>query len=699
MLARVGEEKASFEPVEKADAAALAALTTAFAEVRQAIKARKSTFETTQIPELEKATKEAEALKKKLEKELKEVDELESERPGGPRKAVVEKRLAELYALPDMQSYEAATKQMQNIVMSQYPEALKPGPWKTLLETMPAFTAAKLKIVDDTVVAGGKTIAHLKRGRDVYSATGTAPAGRVTFTRTDSSTRSDGSDKEYVADDFGVPTRRFAYMEKSIYQFMTFASSEQMTGRYQRLLTELGGTPTGDVALSTVAGVNLPQELRATGKATISPIQLAILHQWKGSGVQQRGLSLTSTPRRAVYGNRGESFTSADGVRYTIDLAKVPPTTADKSAKLINHYASGGVKDIAKRTGEDRDVEPGVFYEKAPKVKPTGGAKGKRQKPPKKVYNYPASVIKNRELYLERLDPEWIHGIEVHGRAVTSTTETGAKLVAHVAKEIAQDEYLTAYRAVINASSASTPTAPSTAGPSYTVGLNAGTAYAQGYAAGVKHGAVDQPQRLAALVTAYNSKEFKAKQRYEDFWVGWAHAVAGKTKGAHLPSPSITPPSGPAVSGLPVTGPSVPDPSVSGPPVSGPPVTGPAMMGSELRAADDGSELRAADDGAADDGSAVRNADDGPGAIWVGPRLARSAGDGNAADDGAAFDVGDRAGLGTLVRAAPLGHRRLAPVASQYVVVSERETHVRLPARSSAATPPGMPHQPSRHRP
>ena len=186
-----------------------------------------------------------------------------------------------------------------------------------------------------------------------------------------------------------------------------------------------------------------------------------MLHQWTGSGTTQRGLSLTSTPREnAVYGNAGESFREATGVRIKIDLLKVP-----KNVVLLNHYASGGIKDKTAKVNPDLVTSSDVYK--------TG---------------YRASVIKNRELYLERLEADWIEDIDVHDGASNRPKKPdeqgkrGAALVAAVAANAGVADYIAGFEASVDAGwDAHPPDALSAAGK---LGFASGQKYVLGHSWG-----------------------------------------------------------------------------------------------------------------------------------------------------------------------------------------------------------------------
>jgi hypothetical protein len=207
-------------------------------------------------------------------------------------------------------------------------------------------------------------------------------------------TRFDKPEKEYVEDNIGVPTRRYAYVEKSFYQFMEFLSTGSMIGRWQMLL-KAAGVPKN--LLDPSDGEDVIEQIRGEKEGPLSVQELAVLHNWKGSGLHQRGLSLSASPReKAVYSNDGEPFSTADGVHLKIDLAKVP-----KDVMLINHYTP--LNNPAHLAGINEDVS-GETFKRDPKSKDA-------------KYNYEGSVVKNRELFLEYLNPEWVVEVKVHGNA------------------------------------------------------------------------------------------------------------------------------------------------------------------------------------------------------------------------------------------------------------------------------------------
>ena len=392
----------------------------------------------------------------------------------------------------------AATTSERKTLMQEYAKTIKLDDWAVELAATAAFRAPDGPLVlnaERTAVLERKTnapVATLTRGADMFKETPNPAGGdRKTYLKTTPSP--DSKDRIYVDDDRTVKTRRLAFVEKSIYQFMHFAGTGTMTGRFQLLHATMGSTP--DVQSGRRQVMRL---FRKEPHERLSLEQLAVLHQYKGSGLEQRGVSLTSTPREAVYSNEGTAFSSDDGVRMTVDLAKIPETV-----KLVNHYSAGGVKD---------------------KIREVDG------------YEYHASVVKNREVYVEKLDPTWIVGASARKldvmRAVTGLT--GAALVTRMTELLAREEYLTGYRAAIDPPS--TPSASTSW--AHAAGLKGGQYYVNGYSAGdaYRKSLTVKPSTeeiWAAMQVAYGPL---AKKRLpDDYWLGWVDGALEKPRGGHLP--------------------------------------------------------------------------------------------------------------------------------------------------------------------
>jgi hypothetical protein len=375
-----------------------------------------------------------------------------------------------------------AVRARQKIVMQDYVKVLDTGDSLKRLGETKAFADGLLKLGKadagndfiEVLGKGDKVIAHLSVGEASYIpdllGEGEEPKSeRVTLTKLDKPLQ------QYVEDDRRVATRRYAYCEKSFYQFMELVATEMMSGRYQILQYALREAP---MTLAVTPGLGM-----ALGRDPGQPLQslgveqLAVLHQWMGSGMQQRGLSLTSTPReRAVFANEGLSFREPDGVRLKIDLFRVP-----KEVMLINHYASGGVKD------ETSTVNPGLV-----RNQPSDARRAK--------YGYVHSVLKNRELYLEYLDPDWIVGIDAHGLPPKNTPTVtqgsittqptppaeGRQLLAQVGQEVGFPEYAKGFGAAVEAIRDSLPPPDTSTSPDspFAKGVGSGRMYMEGFVAG-----------------------------------------------------------------------------------------------------------------------------------------------------------------------------------------------------------------------
>lgn len=357
VIQRVNEEKLSVYPEQGADPRDLQKVNDALAAIRAAFKDKKALFETgtlAAMPNTPGAT-------------------------GGDAKREREERV--------------------KTVMMDYPAFLQSFDPIAELRKIPPFSTGEL-ILGEKDEHGDRAV---KNGSNQVVATLMSDEGSYLPDLIDDDhpedlrtkySRFDKPEKEYVEDNIGVPTRRYAYVEKSFYQFMEFLSTDRMIGRWQ-MLSQAAGIP--KTLMDPSDGQDVIEQIRGKKEAPLSVQELAVLHNWKGSGLHQRGLSLASTPReKAVYSNDGEPFSSADGVRLKIDLAKVP-----KDVMLINHYTP--LNNPAHLAGINKDVS-GETFKRDPKSKTA-------------KYNYEGSVIKNRELFLEYLNPDWIVEVKVHGSA------------------------------------------------------------------------------------------------------------------------------------------------------------------------------------------------------------------------------------------------------------------------------------------
>ncbi len=258
-----------------------------------------------------------------------------------------------------------------------------------------------VKIKDNKVVVvikqGEKTdteevIGELINNNDrLYAKKNLADAGtRDVYSKKNDLLESSKSDaKEYIKDYRGVFTRRYAYHEMNYHQMMDFIMSGELTGRYQMFMSA------GEAANTSPQKIEHPKNKEAVSKrrdvktSDLTWEEVAVLHQWKGSGPYQSGVSLTSTSREEVRSNKGDQFKSKGGFRIKIDLSKVALETP-----IINDYAADSISQ-----------------------KPTSTTNRRPDR-----YEFPESATKNRELYIERVKKEWVTSIEYHGTTEVTTT-------------------------------------------------------------------------------------------------------------------------------------------------------------------------------------------------------------------------------------------------------------------------------------
>lgn len=311
------------------------------------------------------------------------------------------------------------------------------------------------------------------------------------------------TDKHYVYDDRNVPTRRYAYVEKNYWQFMEFMARNKLEGRYQNFFRAANF----GVERPNVRGVRKNESMMIRskkGKADkpLTDEQLAVLHQWKGSGLQQRGLSLTSTPRKGeTIGNAGENFRTQIGVRLTIDLARIPKEP--DSPILINHYAYSGVKD-----------------QKGPVAKA------------EKEYSYIDSVIKNRELFLEFVKPEWIVNIEYHNAGGEQNFPRLDKETADAMMDVARagtgyQKFADGFAAQIAGGSLSDLDKND---PDYKSGIEFANEYDRGYEQGMGKTEVKPLTGSSNIDPLAQIGEFDPKKQKDVFAIGRIHGRVRRAK-------------------------------------------------------------------------------------------------------------------------------------------------------------------------
>lgn len=292
-------------------------------------------------------------------------------------------------------------------INAAYATVLKDITFERFLLQQPAFAPPPSKEPTKlfaTAGTGTKTIGYAPTGTETVDVATLTPRTYTKLAKQPDEAKraifTGGADKkEYVEDKLGVKTRRYAFVEKNFHQMMEFFGTGFMEGRFQSLVRAGTGAERPDVRKP--GQQSIAKDYQRGRKGPLSDTQLAFVHQHKGSGDHQRGLSLTSTPRKGeTIGNAGENFRTDDGFMLKIDLARIP--TSEAAPILLNHYATGGVRE---NLGDVRNpVKNG------------------------KNYKYDESVTKNRELYLEFLRPEYVVEIEYHPKKAVG--DTGSKSFA-----------------------------------------------------------------------------------------------------------------------------------------------------------------------------------------------------------------------------------------------------------------------------
>ncbi len=276
-----------------------------------------------------------------------------------------------------------------------------------LLLASDAFQDGRLSLAGTTItfhkLGESVVVGELKKGTDAYApAQPQADHTREVFHKKgmEDFTTEDGSPKEYVKDNRDAYTRRYAYVEKNYYQMMEFFMVGHMTGRFQQYMLA-GAQRSPNVRTFTTEMIeNVP----LNKGPLMTDTQVAVAHQMYGSLPEQRGVSLTSTPKVGVtYANTGKNFRTDDGFKLKIDLARIP-----KDLLLLNHYAEGGVSDTSKVAADYSVKQP--------------------HKTPVQDYKYTESAAHARELFLEHIRPEWVVEIEHHTK-VTAQDIEGQKAV------------------------------------------------------------------------------------------------------------------------------------------------------------------------------------------------------------------------------------------------------------------------------
>lgn len=130
---------------------------------------------------------------------------------------------------------------------------------------------------------------------------------------------------QYVKDNRGVYTRRYAYGAKTIKGCKILKSGQPLVGKYARKVNSDIYKVDADLQK------NFPT---LAGSSKLKLEEMLHVNQELGSGIHQRGICLASTSK-LVHGNKGEAFLQpGESVLVKVDLARVDPKIA-----LYNLYS------------------------------------------------------------------------------------------------------------------------------------------------------------------------------------------------------------------------------------------------------------------------------------------------------------------------------------------------------------------------
>ena len=321
-------------------------------------------------------------------------------------------KITDLFAQPHFKVHKSVAKENEEVkkartqaVKGPYPKLIRHGPIDKRLEAAPAFAEKyELRAAADTKTKSiidkstGEAVGVLLIGIvDAFAKTPAQPGRRQGLTKKHKLSE----DATHILDNAGVPTRRFAYFETSRQQLMDGLGPSGMgalRGRYPRFREAMGLPSTlnqidrNDSSVAQMyGGVGV---VGADKSVTVPQDVMAHTHQYLGNGLNQRGISLASTKKEQVYSNDGDPFKSDDGVRIKVDLSLVP-----EDVILFNHYAEGGV---GSRLAKNPAFPKGMLDPQD------------KEDDKERAYAYANSVVKNRELLLEKLQPEWIVELTDH---------------------------------------------------------------------------------------------------------------------------------------------------------------------------------------------------------------------------------------------------------------------------------------------
>lgn len=377
-----------------------------------------------------------------------------------------------------------------------------------LLKKSAAFSSGQLTLNADQIIyksdKGDIPIATLKRGNDAFHQSATNEE-RELFSKTglESKKTAIGDKKEYIKDNLGTFTRRYAFVEKNYYQMMEFFMTDHMTGRFQQYMMSGGDKKPGIHKITT----NMIKNVPSAPSPQLSDTQVAVAHQMYGSLPEQRGVSLTATPKVGVtYANTGGNFRTDDGFKLKIDLARIP-----KDVLLLNHYSQGGVSDMA---------PPDYSTTQTHKAKPYN-------------YKYKESALHARELFLEHIRPEWVVEIEHHkkggfkerdGEKEVLQENDHKNLLSAAKEKFGGDAYEKGFETGVSNGSDVTKLKND---PNYTKGKATGKMVASGYSKGIvvtsKKGIADSHHAFIEVM-----EDPSIQDQMSPFHVGYLQARTGQ---------------------------------------------------------------------------------------------------------------------------------------------------------------------------
>lgn len=253
-----------------------------------------------------------------------------------------------------------------------------------------------------TVSKNGVPVYRLHAGMTAFDPENDpAPGGRQMFTKKGS------PGKQYVADDYGVPTGRYAYTVRSGYHMGQFIRGQTLTGKYAQHLNLRRPSHYEALRLkllnqATVPNKDLPVPAGPPHNVRdLTDSELLFFHQAYGSGPSQRGIS-ASRSAKPLLSNEAGGFAHGDRFarKIRLDLGQVPLKGQNETPMLVNwHHGIAGVGNpVAAPKQRFLEYEAGDISS-INKVQYSANYSQKHLQ---------WSTGKNRELYLRHIAPEFL---------------------------------------------------------------------------------------------------------------------------------------------------------------------------------------------------------------------------------------------------------------------------------------------------